>query len=292
MKRILVLILSVLFVYYAGAVYAGTLMVGAKGWYTYHDSFMSDHLTDRTEQAILTSSPALSVSSSSESGNGTLLGGILGYQTDNQAWAFSFAFMVFSKFSNSVETNGTGGGLPVVDVSYDIDEERRDYDFAITYSLTDYMKVFAGGKYMSLKYSIDQFVDFNQAASPPLPPLPADYGEEIVIEATYILPTLGIGFSYPLNPHFIVGLQVGLLYVTGDYSTKYESGDSESGDFDPSYGYNVEAGITLVFGQKVLLQSSLRRQSFKLKSSNDEGDIDGQDTNTGLTFALIYLISI
>jgi len=295
MKRILVLILSVLFVYYAGAVYAGTLMVGAKGWYTYHDSFMSDYVADRTEEDLVNGGVP-DTSSSTEAGNGTLLGGVVGYQTDDQNWSVSFAFMIFSRFSNSIDTNGSSSGFTIADVTYDIEEERRDYDFAIMYSLTDYMKLFAGLKYMSLKYTMDQFVDYNQSLRDPPYNLtiPDDYGDEIVVESTYILPTMGIGFSYPLSPVFIVGLQVGVIYVTGDYSTEYTSGteDPDSGDFDASYGYNVEAGVTIVFGQKVLLQSSLRRQSFNVKSSDAEGNVDSEDTNTGLTFALIYLISI
>lgn len=287
MKRILVLILSVLFVYYAGAVYAGTLMVGAKGWYTYHDSFMNDRVSERTEDEII-SGGAESASSSTEAGNGILLGGVVGYQTDDQNWSVSFAFMVFSKFSNSIDTTGKHSGFPVVDVTYDIDEERRDYDFAVTYSLSDYMKVFGGLKYMYLKYSLDQFVDYNQAVFPP--PVPVDYGQEIVVESTYYLPTAGIGFSYPLNPNFIVGLQIGLLYVTGDYSTVYESEDDETGEFDPALGYNLESGITIVIGQSVLVQAGLRMQSFNVKDSN--GDFDSWDTNTGFTFGVVYLITI
>mgnify|MGYP006281525405 CR=1 FL=1 len=285
MKRILVLIFSVLFLYCAGAVYAGTLMVGAKGWYTYHDSFMNEYVAERTEESLIDGG-LTSASSSTEAGNGTLLGGVVGYQADDQNWAVSMAFLFYSKFSNSIETNGTSGGLPVVDVKFDIDEERQDYDFAVTYSLSDYLKVFGGVKYMFLKYTMDELIDYNQVYLPATP----DERYQVVVKSQYILPTAGIGLSYPLNPNLVVGIQAGLLYVWGEYETRFEMGNTETGELDPALGYNAEASITIVIGQSILLQAGLRIQSFNVKESN--GEFDSWDTNRGVTFGVLYLVSI
>lgn len=272
---------------------AGTLMLGFKGWYTEHEAWNLEYVRHAVESQIQANSPGtFDTGSEGSSSNGFLGGALIGYQTDDREWAFSFAYMFYSKFSADVSAWGNYTSFPymrLVDVAFDIEEERRDIDSAITYSFSDFIKFFLGYKFIQYKDTINYSVDINQTYISL-----SDYSSRYESETIIHMPTAGIGFVFPLNSYIIVGAQFGILYIAAGEAevSQPSTGESDSDDIKRNFGYNIELTTSLVFGDSLVLQIGYRYQQFKIQGTSSDTMLDSKDVNKGITFSAVYLINI
>jgi len=268
---------------------AGTFMVGAKCWYeTTWDSAMLD-IIDELFTDQFSKVGFYNIESDTHAGSGYLAGPVLGYQTSDNIWSFSFAPMVVSNFSQKIIITDLadlifggvvfpvqGNGRVAIDVT------RRDYDFAASYSLLrykdtfsflEYCKVFLGLKYESVSYD---FQVTTRVAT-------FESTDTIGFDFEVYMPTVGVGFVYPFTDNIVAGIQagVGVAFFNGI-------------DVDDSLAYNVEANVSISPRDKIIIQFGYRYQefSFDLHYSDPDNDLDktykSKDKTYGPTVTLIY----
>lgn len=282
-----VLILLLVFPFFK--VEAGTFLVGAKCWYeTNWDSAMLNIIDDLFADQF-SKVGVYNIQSDTHAGSGYLAGPVLGFQTSDNIWSFSFAPMVVSHFSQKIiitylaDLNLGGILFPVQgNGRVAIDVTRRDYDLAASYSLhpykdkfsfLEYCKVFLGLKYESISY------DFNITTRVATLEDTGTIGFDFEI----YMPTVGVGFVYPFTEEIAAGIQggVGVAYFSGI-------------DVDNSMAYNVEANLSISPRDNLILQLGYRYQefSFDLNYSDPDFDLDktykSTDTTYGPTVTVIY----
>ena len=281
---------------------AGTLMIGVKGWAALWDSAVGETFSKSADNEIeeyLTAPPPggdnldARLSSDIKLGMGALVGPMLSYQTDDKMWSFSLALMHFGYFSQEADVKAAtwdGATWDDVDAKYILELNRREYDLAVTRSLTGNLKVFVGYKH--------QITEQKFKAEDPT-------GNEFDIyevDVTIMMPTAGIGYVHPLSDRLFLGLQLGVLYVmpTVEYTDKFSDdagnyspyGDPVDGetwekDFDKTFGFNGEVSLSYLIGESVIIQAGYRYQQIRIKMG--EFDFDEWDSFHGVTLAALYL---
>jgi len=266
---------------------AGTLMAGAKGWYTWWDSALGDFAAKAAdislEEYIVEEGLGtfVDLNSDPKQGGGILAGPLLSYQTDDGNWSTSLAWMGFGSFSQDADITAAVDGTGHV-ASYDLDLNRSEIDLAVSRKITERFKVFLGCKYQTMKYTYEVTYEglvFDVYKS----------------EATMAIPTLGAGYFHPISDTMIIGIQGGLLLVTGTigYNEELWPGYGGYEKFDPTVGFNGELTFSYMIKQKVMLQVGYRYQTMKLKAGFDTVEnLDDTDTFHGVNLSAVYMFGL
>jgi len=262
LKNRIFLIVLVLFVSSLATVSAGSLLIGVKGWGALWNPVSGD-LSEATLQDF---DPDSSITL--KDGRGSMFGPVLGYNFDTNPFALSAALMVFGNFKQESEYS-----IPSFSISESMAEElkRADIDIALSYSLDNYLKLFAGYKHTTYKVSMDFEYEI--------------YEWEAVIK----MPTAGLGYTYPVNDRFLIGLQGGLLYAIPDVTF-----DGEDLDTENTIGFNIEINGSYVLTPVWLIQGGYRYQKLNIDfiDYNGTDDVSSADIFNGITLSLLYVVDI
>lgn len=285
MKKIL--IAGAAFVYVLamslGTSEAGTFMIGAKYWYAEWDSAVLEWFEKDIGAGF--KEMGLTLDSDIDRGSGYLAGPLLGYQTDDGTWAISLAAMAFSHFSQ--DWTGNVGSMAL---GTDVDTDRKDFDFAVSYSLSKYQdklsllkysKIFAGYKYQIVDY------DLELSYSTLMGLRRFDYK----LDAAVHMPTVGVGFVYPVSDKLVLGLQAGVGLALIDLEMKDPDGETFDISPDASITYNGELALTLLPPIKnLLIQLGFRAQVWYLKARSPTWweETESKDFTWGPTISAVY----
>ena len=252
---------------------AGTYFLGVKGWFATWDSGILDWLEE--DIATTFTQNRLVFDADRDPGDGYLVGPLLGYQTDDGKWSFSLALMVFSDFEQD-----WGGNAGAMMLTGDAELERHDIDFVVNYTLSKYLKIYAGYKYQ------DSELDFTLTFTPPLGMQQTD---KFKVDFEAHIPTIGLGAVYPLNDRLVIGGQAGLLYAIMDMKIKNPGGDTDNIWPQPGLGFNTEANITYMPWQGFLIQLGYRYQVFTIEARGPgrENIVKSYDITYGPTCSLV-----
>jgi len=283
MKKVLIvsLILGCFLALSPGISGAGTFMVGGKYWYAEWESAVLDWFEKDISAGL--KEQGVDLQSDIDTGTGYLAGPLLGYQTDNGKWAVSLAAMVFSDFSQ--DWTGNAGSM-MLDTN--VDTERMDLDFAVIYALSQYgdawslfkyTRVFAGYKFQKVEYDLDLGYQTFMG----------DRQFRYKLDADVHMPTLGIGFVYPIFEKLVVGLQGGI----GLALTELEMTDPDGVKFDispdASITYNGEFTVTWLPIEHLIIQAGLRGQMWYLKARSPVWweETESEDITWGPTVSVV-----
>lgn len=283
MKKALILsfILACFLAVSSGTSAAGTFMVGGKYWYAEWDSAVLDWFEKDIGAGL--KEMGLPLDSDIDTGTGYLAGPLLGYQTDDGTWAISLAAMVFSDFSQ--DWKGIAGSMAL---DTNVDTERKDFDLAVIYALSKYQdtwslfkytRVFAGYKYQIVEYDLsldyETFMGGRQF----------DYK----LDAGVHMPTLGIGFVYPIFEKWVLGLQAGVGLALIELEMK--DPDGKKFDISPSASitYNGEFTVTWSPMEHLMIQLGLRGQVWYLKARSPSWweETESKDVTWGPTISAV-----
>ncbi|HQI82899.1 MAG TPA: hypothetical protein PLR71_15235 [Deltaproteobacteria bacterium] len=261
---------------------AGTFLTGAKYWHAQWDSAVLDWFEKDIGAGF--AEVGATLVSDIDKGSGYLAGPLIGYQTDDGAWSFSFAPMVFSHFSQDWH-----GNADTMALNTSIDTTRRDYDLAAIHSLARYQdkapflrycRVYAGYKYQTLEY--DLTLRYN-----------TDMGEvayDYDLEASVHIPTVGFGLTYPVHEKAVLGVQGGVGLALIDLKMT----DRENTTFDiyPKYSYtfNGEANVSILPINNLVVQLGYRFQEWYLEAMSPQAweKTESRDRTTGWTLTGVY----
>lgn len=241
---------------------AGSWLVGAKYWYTTWDSAVLDWFERDINAGF--KAQGVELTSDIDPGTGYLAGPLLGYQTADGDWSFSFAPMFLSSFSQ--DWTGT---TDMMTLETEIDTSRMDFDFALTHSLArhadklslfKYTRIFVGYKFQVVHYDLTLMYDTFMA------PRKFDYE----LDAQVHMPTLGIGFVYPVLDKLALGLQAGIGLALTNLELK--DPDGERFDISPAatLAYNGEVTITYAPWERFFIQLGYRAQVWYLKARSPQ----------------------
>jgi hypothetical protein len=284
MKKVLIvsLVLGCFLAVTPGISGAGTFMVGGKYWYAQWDSGVLDWFEKDIGAGL--KEMGLDLQSDIDTGTGYLAGPLVGYQTEDGRWAVSLAAMVFSDFSQ--DWTGTAGSMGL---ATNVDTERMDFDFALIYALSDlqdkwslfkYTRIFAGYKYQRVEYDLDLGYQTFMG----------DRLFRYKLDADVHMPTVGIGFVYPIFQKLVLGLQAGV----GLALTELEMTDPDGVEFDispdASITYNGEFTITWLPIEHLMIQAGLRGQMWYLKARSPTWweETESEDTTWGPTISAVF----
>lgn len=261
---------------------AGTFLVGAKYWYTNWDSGVLDWFQKDISAGF--KAVGVNLQSDVDRGKGWLAGPVLGYQTDDGSWNFSMAIMAFSDF-----TQDWTGSAGTMNLATNIDTTRRDYDFAVAYSLArhknvfapfEYFRVFVGYKYQTVDY--DLVLTYNTTMGV------RTYRYNL--DAKVHMPTVGIGFTYPIFEKLVFGAQAGAGIALIDLTMT--DPDGKEFDIDPKYSFafNTEANLTFTPYRNFIMQLGFRYQEWYLEARSPErwDTTTSRDTTFGPTATIVY----
>ncbi|MFW5771262.1 MAG: hypothetical protein ACOCX9_07475 [Spirochaetota bacterium] len=257
------IIIFIFFMSTAGA-HAGTFIAGAKSWFAFWESGVINQYEKRMKKTI----PTLE-SIDKEPGKGFLAGPLLGYQTDNGKWSFGMAAMAFSYFQQEMTGKENGN-----EVEFDASLRRMDFDLAVNHRLNPYIKAIAGYKHQYYKLDIE------------IKPV----GNSETHTANLSIPTLGIGFSYPLSNSLVAGLQLGILYVIPSVEIEQDPGGSMAVETENSFGFNGETAISYLVTQNLIIELGYRLQVYEYTANiPDDPSGDARDLTHGVVVSAYYL---
>jgi hypothetical protein len=261
---------------------AGTFIVGAKYWQTSWDSAVLDWFQKDIGAAF--KATGVTLQSDVGRGKGYMTGPVFGYQTDDGTWSFSFAAMALSHFSQ--DWHGTAGTM---DLNTNIDTTRRDFDFAVTYSLArhkdtlsflEYCRIFLGYKYQTVDYDLK--LQYNTAMGI------RNYNYKL--DANVHMPTVGVGVVYPIFDKLVFGLQGGVGLALIDLVMT--DPDGKDFDIDPKYSFafNTEANLNILPVKDLVVQIGFRYQEWYLKARSPQrwDTTESRDTTYGPTLTIVY----
>lgn len=253
---------------------AGTFFLGVKGWYTFWDSGILDWL--EKDIALSFQQNRVQFEARRDEGDGFLVGPLLGYLTDDGKWSVSLAPMIFSNF-----TQDWDGSASAMMLSGSADLTRRDYDLAITYHYSQYIRFFAGYKYQ------DMDLDFTLNTTTTL----GTQTDTFNVEAEAHIPSFGVGVVLPLiQEKVVVGAQAGLLYPMMDMEITNQSGTTEDILPHSRLGFNVEGNLTYQPWESIIIQAGYRYQMFEFEGRGPgrTTTIKSRDITHGPTLSLVY----
>jgi len=263
--------------------HAGTFYTGVKWWQASWDSAILDWFEKDIGQSFREN--RLQLVSHKDPGKGYLAGPILGYQTDDRQWSFSFSPMIVSDFSQDWQ-----GSPGIVKLRNTVNLKRRDLDLSASYTINKYLKGYLGYKYQDMKMdmNITFVVPMNNNPNPPT--LSQDF--HYVVESTVHIPTAGLAGVYQISDHLATGLQAGVLYAIPTLKLKESSlGVDQDVNPWPGLGFNTEATLTYQPLQNLLVQGGYRYQVFKMeaRAPGRTETTKSYDVTHGLTVSAIYV---
>ncbi|GEM_PF-3261077 len=272
-------------------VYADTMIIGWKGWYTNWEPAAM-----RIIEKLTTASYAYGLSAiqlDKKTADGYLTGPAMGYQLGD--WSLGVSCMFINKFDYKMSGFGYDGSsvFPVISRTR---MNRSEVDVALGYSIFSWLKVFAGYKYQRLSYHTWHLMGSIFMA--------------VDNEYNLHMPTAGLALYIPILDNLNISVQAGALYLI-----PYSSSDSfpwqptpvlytllkmvSDMKLDPSFGFNGEAMINFIFLEHVIIQLGYRYQIFKLhgKTRLNEYHLPGvssgsaMDIFQGVTCAVSYALT-
>lgn len=253
---------------------AGTFFLGVKGWYTIWDSAILNWLEN--DIGLSFQQNRVQFNATDDDGDGYLVGPLLGYLTDDGKWSVSFAPMIFSDFNQDWE-----GSASAMILSGSAKLERQDYDLAITYHYSQYIKVFAGFKYQDMK------LDFTLNTTTTL----GTQTDTFNVEAEAYIPSFGFGVVLPLvQEKVVVGGQAGLLFPMMNMEITNQNGTTDDILPHMSVGFNVEGNVTYQGWENIIIQAGYRYQwwEFEARGPGRTTAITSQDITHGPTLSVVY----
>ena len=238
MKKMLIISLAACFIIMGmliilpGPAHSATLGIGAAGWYTWWDP-RPDYREAEADpdfmygpQLLLQFAPA---------------------------WSFSSVFL-YGKFTYLDEE---GGSMTI---------DRYDSDTTFSYSLSQYIRIFSGLKFMGYDYQNGKHLGLG--------------------------PGLGLGFVVPLMENTFCSLSVSGMYLWGEQSDSSNDGDSSFNFIE----YGVNNSISLIYiipSSSVSLSLGGRYFFFKFEAT-DKGMSEIQESHHfyGITASAMYMISL
>jgi hypothetical protein len=268
----------------------GTFYAGTKAWYTMWDSgalkWYGNQLSENFQGW------GIPISVDTKTGTGYLAGPLLGYQTANGKWNFSFAPMIISHFSQEQSITVLNSD-PAYEstIGAGIDLERKDYDFALSYALSGlgerwsffkYSKLFAGLKHQATRFELEVTRYTNGVPTG----APLNSGMKYAVT----MPTVGFGIAYPCMKNVVMSLQAGIgMAFIDEQETVYNGYDY---DLDPadSVSFNGELGLNYVPVQNTIVQLGYRYQQWDFDPRNGGSYPSGsyKDVNQGPSLAIVY----
>ncbi len=231
----------------------GTFIIGVKTWgalwHSPWNTVLNSELRDCYLTANVTSFGQTLLRGHVEYQNalGYLAGPVLGYQTPDKKVSFSFAFMWLSNFSSLYSETGIvkwWSYLIPYSTKTALQYSRREIDFAVSFAVHDYVKIFAGYKYQSSLKKAEMWVTFFNVK----------FDDDIMTH----IPTAGLAVSYPLSDMFAIGLQAGALYLIP------KTTDPTIHTFKQNAGFNLEPSISALIKDHLILQLGYRYQMYWL----------------------------
>ena len=225
----------------------GTFIIGGKAWAALWDSAINRLQKKDIQKHSLWQSLFLPVYNSYSikgPGIGIMGGPLIGYQTPDNKWNFSLAFMWFSYFETSAK-NETYLFLPNLVPSADNNKtikfkfDRREVDFKPSYSIDRYWKVFLGYKFQWSKIKGSSNVEMiNHSIAP------------------------GAGFYYPLGQYFILGIQAIVLCIIPQQSKhRYSPFELMAKSADKvNLGITGEVTLATIIAEHLVIQIGYRAQ--------------------------------
>lgn len=260
---------------------SGTFILGVKFWYAGWDSSamgdVKQGVYNGLDSGMKTTFGGGTVTTqtgdnSAALGNGWLTGPMIGYQTPGGKWSFSFAFMWWSNFSQKMKTTyntlvdpldpfttGLGDTNYTIPADIDIELKRKEIDFAVSYSLTQDFKLFAGYKYSKIKVNVSGSIDLIHESG--IPEANSELTVDTISQQVAHYMSIGGGYFYPLLQSLIFGTQAGLLLGTGKSSSedRVNIAQSES-NWETLVGFNTEINISKFLTKHFVFQVGFRYQ--------------------------------
>jgi opacity protein-like surface antigen len=269
----------------------GNFYVGFKYWYTYWDSGAMKWFGDQLA-SYATDNWGEAVSVDTDTGTGFLSGPVFGYQSPTGKWNVSFAPMVFnhSSLNQSITTLGGSGHT----VRGGVDMYRRDFDLALSYSLSDlgkvsrffeYCKLYAGFKHQVVDLDIDA-AEYNGGSA-------TSNWYNMKMRYVAQMPTVGFGIAYPITSRVVLGVQggIGMVFIDEEESYIDVSGTTTDIRPDNSVSYNGEVGLSVVPVDRMIVQAGYRYQQWKFSVKNDEDfpvKDEYEDVTQGPSLSVVY----
>ena len=272
-KKVYNILLIMIFISFCTIpLYSQTWFIGTKGWYTAWDSGILNWM--EKDLAISFANNRLTFESNKDLGSGFLAGPLIGFQSPNTKWSFSFAPMILSDFTQSWD--GLAGSM---DLNGNANLSRMDFDFAVNYRLSNFFKLYAGYKLMISQLIFDLSYDSMGAQS-----------FQYLVKLYAHIPTLGIGAILPLSDKFVLSGQAGVLYSIFSMTLENENGEVE--DIWPHAGLGVSGEINMTFQpwRGVMFQLGYRYQMFTLPA-RAPGRLDktlSYDFSYGVVATVLY----
>lgn len=294
MKKIAILSLSAL-LFLSAPLFGteiGTYFLGFKYWYTNWDSGALEWFNGQIAE-IYRTNWGVPISAKTDDQTGFLSGPVFGYQTRDGKWNMSFAPMVCNhSVQKQVITTMDNSGRTVVS---SVDMYRRDFDFAVAYSLSDladisqyfeYCKLYAGVKHQVVDLEVETAAFIGGVQ---------DVDRDSMMELRYTaqMPTLGFGIAYPITKRVVLGLQggVGMAFIAQKDSYVSVNGAETDISPDNSIVYNAEVGMNFLPIERLIVQIGYRYQQweFSLKNHDDFAASDEcKDITHGPVAAVVY----
>lgn len=273
--------------------YADTMIIGWKGWYTnWQPGGM--RIMDKLTTASYAYGRAW-IDLEKDVAEGYLTGPTMGYQIGD--WSLGVSCMFINKFDYKM--GGIGYDFSIANPFPVISRtrmNRSEIDVSLSYSIFNWLKVFAGYKYQRLSYNIWHLMGFIFMA--------ADNQYDLH------MPTAGLAIYIPILDNLNIGIQAGALYLI-PYSSN-ESAPATTNEImytllrkvsdlrlEPAFGFNSEAMINYILMERVIIQLGYRYQIFRLHGTTrlNEYHLPGVSSGSaldvfqGVTCAVSYALS-
>jgi len=183
--------------------------------------------------------------------------------------------MVFSSFEQDWEGDVTG-----MEIDADVDLERTDLDFAVSYALNKHAWVYWGYKYQFME------IDFTLSYDTMMGSITNEYK----LESEVHIPTIGAGFVYPVSNKVALSTQLGLLYSIPRLEMKDADGTKYDVWAEGTIGFNGEVFISYRPVDSLLFQLGYRYQYFRLDARQPDSDkTESDDITHGPTFSAVWV---
>lgn len=280
----------------------GTFFIGAKAWGAMWNSGFLKASTKAIRytalEALAAGLPFGIIAYGSQHidypGMGVLGGPVLGYQTPGKKWSFSLSVMWFSYFQQSaysrmiIVSTQPRFFYPPIKLNNDIKSERNEVDFAISYSINEYLKIFLGYKFQRMIMET-YMPSYNPFKLLQLLNIVPDKIDDLLHNVSP-----GLGVSVPLGQYFAFGAQAGaLLVIPNDIKKSYSrstlaSWVSWSRQPQLGYGLNGEASFSADIGKCFIVQLGYRIQVYWTNYSVQFHKYRGVDIFHGIVLSTVF----
>ena len=301
--------------------FAGTLSVGAQGWYVNWDSGLAKMNAQVVEAQLkreldkgvidlgdLGSYEGLDVGDPESSG--FLAGPRISYQTDDKKWEFRLSSMLFGSYSTSVDASvrvtANFAGFPIpatLPISADFEIEYRDVDLRTTRMLSNNFGVFGGAIYQSYSSELETNYAFSFNSTSMSSSL------KFKLDAWMAMLYAGLSYRRPLGTMFSFTGNIGAgcpvagaveqdLAITGSFFNNTITNDG--GEIKMAFMGFAEIALGMKLGDRVALELGYQYRRLTVKVDkvdlNADGNADESTSETdvfqGVTFAASYLLNL